>query len=92
MKIYAKKILEINFFCFQECIPRSSLPSDFGGDCESVEVLHNRHCEMMVKNRNFFIAEEKQTNGFYDSSDKSKIVEDEIMRENERTLKAISID
>lgn len=77
---------------YSECIPRSSLPSDFGGDCESIEVLHKRHCEEMIKLRNYFIAEENQANGLYDSSDKTKIVEDEIIRENERNLKAISID
>lgn len=77
---------------YKECIPRSSLPSDFGGDCESVEVLHKRHCEEMIKLRNYFVNEEKQANGFYDSSDKTKIIEDEIIRENERNMKAISID
>jgi hypothetical protein len=77
---------------YKDCIPKSSLPSDFGGDCESVEVLHKRHCEEMIKLRNYFVAEEKQASGFYDSSDKAKIIEDEIIRENERNLKGISID
>lgn len=71
-------------------VPRSSLPSDFSGDCESVEVLHKRHCEELMKRRTFFLAEESQAMG--ETCDKNNTIEDEIIRENERNFKNISID
>lgn len=47
---------------YKECIPKSHLPSDFGGDLESVEVLHKQHREMLMELRDYFISEEQQTN------------------------------
>lgn len=41
-------------------VPRSCLPSDFGGVCDSVEVLHEKMCKELLEMREFFIAEEKQ--------------------------------
>lgn len=41
-------------------IPRTSLPSDFGGVCDSVEVLHEKMCKEFLEMRDFFIDEEKQ--------------------------------
>ncbi|CRL02024.1 CLUMA_CG015172, isoform A [Clunio marinus] len=45
---------------YQECIPKSHLPSDFGGDLESVEVLHKKHREELMELRDYFIFEENQ--------------------------------
>jgi hypothetical protein len=46
-------------FC-AEFVPRSSLPSDHGGVCESVEVLHKKLYEEFLEMREHFLAEEKQ--------------------------------
>lgn len=43
-----------------EFIPKSSLPSDLGGSCESVEVLHRKLSEEFLEMREYFAAEEKQ--------------------------------
>lgn len=76
---------------YRDCIPKSSLPSDFGGDCESVEMLHKKHCEELLRLRKFFLAEEKQANGLLDTSDKGNLIEGDIIRET-RNFKNISID
>lgn len=44
---------------YNECLPKSCLPSDYGGDLESIEVLHNEHRESLNKMRDFFLLEEK---------------------------------
>lgn len=76
---------------YKECIPRSSLPKDFGGDLESVEVLHKKHCEELVRLKKMFLAEEQQAYGLLDSCDKANLIEEEI-RKNKTKLKNISID
>jgi hypothetical protein len=76
---------------YAECIPRTSLPSDFGGTCESVEVLHKRHCEEFKRLRPFFLAEERQAALELDTCDKINLG-NELMRESERNFKNISID
>lgn len=50
---------------YSEFIPRSSMPSDFGGLCDSVEVLHEKMRKEFLEMREYFAAEEKQaTLGF----------------------------
>lgn len=51
---------------YQECIPQSHLPSDFGGSLESVEVLHQRHRESLMELRDYFMMEEDQSNLKFD--------------------------
>lgn len=51
---------------YKECVPKSHLPSDLGGDLESVEILHNRHREILMKLREFFLMEEQQWNFEFD--------------------------
>jgi hypothetical protein len=51
---------------FKNHIPKSHLPSDFGGDLESVEVLHNKQREVFQKLREYFVYEEMQTNFDFD--------------------------
>lgn len=51
---------------YRECIPKSHLPSDYGGDLESVEVLNKRHREGLVELREFFLMEEQQKNFEFD--------------------------
>lgn len=45
---------------YAQHVPRSCLPSDFGGVCESVEELHKKLCEEFLEMREFFAVEEKQ--------------------------------
>ncbi|CAO1407095.1 unnamed protein product [Diamesa tonsa] len=43
-----------------EVLPKSCLPSDYGGDLESVEKLHENHCKEFLTLREFFLATDKQ--------------------------------
>lgn len=40
---------------YKNHIPKSCLPSDYGGDLESIEVLHNKHRESLSKMRDYFV-------------------------------------
>lgn len=51
---------------YQECVPKSHLPSDYGGDLESVENLHKEQRENLMKMRNYFLFEEQQMNYLLD--------------------------
>lgn len=46
---------------FYNRVPKSSLSSDYGGDLESVEVLHQKQCKNLVRLKNYFEAESAQT-------------------------------
>lgn len=43
-------------------IPLACLPSDFGGELESCEKMHEKHCKEFLQMRDYFIEEEKQWN------------------------------
>lgn len=45
---------------YAEHIPKSCLPKDLGGDLESVDELHRKHCKELIRLRDYFLAEEKQ--------------------------------
>lgn len=45
---------------YNEVVPKSCLPSDFGGDLESVDKLHEKHCKEFLELREFFLATDKQ--------------------------------
>lgn len=47
---------------FRKFIPKSHMPSDFGGDLESIEVLHEENRKLLMKMRNYFVNEVRQTN------------------------------
>lgn len=51
---------------YKEHIPKSNLPSDYGGDLESIEVLHNRQRAELMEMREYFLMEERQINFEYD--------------------------
>lgn len=76
---------------YTECIPKKCLPSDFGGDLESVEELHQKHCKEFTRLQSFFLAEEQQLAGKFDISDKTSL-ENDLIAKNERNLRNISID
>ncbi|KAL7038242.1 hypothetical protein ACKWTF_009517 [Chironomus riparius] len=76
---------------YKEHVPKSSLPSDFGGDMPSIKELHEKHCKEFVRLRPYFLAEEKQATLMLDNCDKTSLNK-ELLIENERNLKSISID
>lgn len=47
---------------YEEFIPKSCLPSDYGGDLDSVEELHKKHKEVLMSLNEYFQLEEKQMN------------------------------
>lgn len=47
---------------YKEHIPKSNLPSDYGGDLESVEVLHKKNKEILMGMEEYFYLEELQMN------------------------------
>lgn len=51
---------------YKDCIPKSCLPSDFGGDLESVAELHKSHRESLMELREYFLMEEQQAALSYD--------------------------
>jgi hypothetical protein len=51
---------------YAEFIPKSCLPSDYGGDLESVEVLHNKNRENLMRSREYFLIEERMMNFEFD--------------------------
>lgn len=64
---------------YKEHIPKSSLPSDFGGDLESVAELHEKHCKEFMRLQNYFVAEEQQAALKLDICEKSNL-QIELMR------------
>jgi hypothetical protein len=44
----------------KDVVPRSGLPSDFGGDLATIEELHNQHNKKFEKLRNYFVNDEKE--------------------------------
>lgn len=44
----------------RDFVPRSCLPSDFGGELKTAEEMHKDHNKEFTRLRNFFIADEKE--------------------------------
>lgn len=59
---------------FEKYIPRSHMPSDYGGDLESCEELHEKNRELLMEMRDYFINEVLQTN---------LMLEDRVVENNE---------
>lgn len=76
---------------YEQHVPKSCLPSDYGGDLPSIKELHEQHCKEFQRLRPYFLAEEKQANLLLDNCDK-KSLGNELLIESERALKSISID
>lgn len=51
---------------YKNVIPRSGLPSDFGGDLSSVSELHEQFKDEYYNLRDYFRAEEEQRGIFWD--------------------------
>lgn len=48
---------------FRDSIPKSSTPSDFGGDCPSLEELSKNFHKQLIDMKEYFAWEERQRNG-----------------------------
>lgn len=75
---------------YEEHIPKSCLPSDFGGDLESVAELHEKHSREFMRLRNYYVAEEQQAALKLDVSDKTSL-QSELINESERGIKSITL-
>lgn len=51
---------------FEKYVPRSHMPSDYGGDMPSVEELHDKNRDMLIEMREYFLFEENQMNFMYE--------------------------
>lgn len=47
---------------FQKFIPRSHMPSDYGGDLGSLQELHEENRKLLNETRDYFVMEEQQMN------------------------------
>lgn len=57
---------------YKNVIPRSGLPSDFGGDLASVDELHEQFKCEYYNLRDYFRAEEEQRGFYWDKLNKCK--------------------
>jgi RNAse (barnase) inhibitor barstar len=51
---------------YQDFVPKSHLPSDYGGDLDSVEDLHKQQIREFMEMRDYFLMEEQQQNLQFD--------------------------
>lgn len=52
---------------YRDHVPKTHLPSDYGGDLESIEILHQKHTEKLMTLKDYFKFEEMQANFEFDS-------------------------
>jgi hypothetical protein len=51
---------------YKDCVPKSHLPSDYGGELESVEELQTQQRQTFNKMKDYFLYEEMQSNLEFD--------------------------
>lgn len=73
---------------YKDHIPKSSLPSDYGGDLDSIAELHNKHSKEIKSLRGFFLAEEQQAALKFDIV--SEKIQTELI-ESEREMKTLTL-
>jgi hypothetical protein len=74
---------------YADYIPKSCLPSDFGGDLESIAELHEKQCKDFQRSRDFFIFEEQQASLKLDDIVHDKLsLKNEFILESERGVKS----
>ncbi|XP_057342254.1 alpha-tocopherol transfer protein-like isoform X1 [Microplitis mediator] len=59
-------------------IPPECLPKDFGGELDSLETLHEQHCEKLYKLRDYFLEEERLFRGWQTPEKKSSPSDSEV--------------
>lgn len=75
---------------YKDHIPKSSLPSDFGGDLDTIEKLHEKHNQEFLRLRSYFIAEEQQAALKLDVSSKMSL-QSELLNESERGVQNMTL-
>lgn len=66
---------------YKNCIPKSNLPSDYGGECPSIEELNDTFHKDLLSMRDYFIWEEGQRKK--DLNDNSIITTSKAMKQLE---------
>lgn len=51
---------------FKDFVPKTHLPSDYGGDLDSIETLHTQQIKEFMDMREYFLMEEQQANCEFD--------------------------
>lgn len=78
---------------YSQHIPKSCLPSDFGGDLESIADLHEKQCKEFQRSRDFFVLEEQQAAlKLDDLASEKQILQNELILESDRGVKNATID
>lgn len=54
---------------YEDCIPKSCLPSNYQGDLDDVDELHDRHRKSLLKLREYFLLEERLMNFEFEDYD-----------------------
>lgn len=54
---------------YKKYIPKSCLPSDYGGDLESIKDLHNKQRESLMNMRDYFLLHERMMNFEFEEYD-----------------------
>uniref|UniRef100_A0A6M2DE55 Putative phosphatidylinositol transfer protein sec14 n=1 Tax=Xenopsylla cheopis TaxID=163159 RepID=A0A6M2DE55_XENCH len=66
---------------YAEILPRSVLPSDFGGDLADCRTLHQEFCEKIQAHASYFVAEEQQRyNGIQTNGKKKQVTSEAEFR------------
>lgn len=77
---------------YKDHIPKSSLPSDFGGELESVAELHEKHCKQLKNLRNYFLVEEQQVALKLDVITDKNSLQTELISESDRGMRSLTIN
>lgn len=51
---------------YKNHVPKSHLPSNYGGDLPSIQKLHEKNREILLQFKSYFNAEERQVQGKFD--------------------------
>lgn len=62
---------------YQKFIPRSHMPSDYGGNLESLKELHEQNRKLLSDTREYFIMEEQQMKLYLEEHANDKDVDDD---------------
>ncbi|XP_063695585.1 alpha-tocopherol transfer protein-like [Culicoides brevitarsis] len=74
-KLYMHSATEDYHTLLKDKIPLSCLPSDFGGELDSCEKMHEKHCKELLQMRDFFLNEEKQWNPSASNNNNNNVIE-----------------
>lgn len=74
-------------------IPKSCLPSDYGGDLESIAEMHEKQSKEFLRSRDYFVLEQQQAQLKLDDvvNDKQSL-QNELILESERSVNNATIN